>query len=302
MASANVAGLNTNHRRLQIPGNWMHLRIQNAVCIAIFLACLCMFHTFQWRKLLFPEVWKKSLRSKELAEAHKHIPIVQPSRTHSWPRYMKPRNQVVGTEVSHLGNPKNPLPCYCETSTFPWFVVFYHVTMLLRKREQTKKSGQGTVSVWRSFVLIVLKSAKAIVQFSTIRQAFIAELYVIVSSARSPKTQLWVQTHVERKDTKTEVLTPFQMYNYYWCTMMQQSFCTTWDFLQAWYAIYVIAIVNGREATPAPLWTHLKIRFWHHVLLEFNLSKQKHHHLPSWGFATSAGACIVGNQPCTHPS
>ena len=34
--------------------------------------------------------------------------------------------------------------------------------------------------------------------------------------------------------------------------------------------------------------------------MEFNLSKQKHHHLPSWGFATSADACIVGNQPCTH--
>ena len=37
-------------------------------------------------------------------------------------------------------------------------------------------------------------------------------------------------------------------------------------------------------------------------MLEFNLSKQKHHHLPSWSFATSADACIVGNQPCTNAS
>ena len=119
----------------------MHLRIQNAVSITIVLACLyaCSIH-FN-KKVSLPGGLKKSLRSKELAEVHKHIPIVQPSRTHSWPRYMKPENQVVGTEVSQdLGNPKNcPLPCYCESSTFPSFVVFYHVTMLLQKKEQTKR-------------------------------------------------------------------------------------------------------------------------------------------------------------------
>ena len=116
------------------------------------------------------------------------------------------------------------LPCYCERGNIP------------------KESGQGTVSVWRCFVLIVLKSAKAIVQFSTIRQAFIAELYVIVSSARSPPKKLWVQTHVERKDTKAEVLTPFQMYRYYWCTMMQQSFCTSLICEST-----LITIINGRK-------------------------------------------------------
>ena len=238
MACANVAGLNTNDWRLQIPRNWMHLRIQNGYKYSYSSSMfICMFHTFQWRKFLFPEVWKYHWDPKSLQKFTSIFPLCSPlAHTHGhgiWHLKTKllgrkfPKIwEIRRTALYHVtANPLPSLhllcsimlPCYCERGNKP------------------KKSDQGTVSVWRCFVLIVLKSAKAIVQFSTIRQAFIAELYVIVSSARSPKKKLWVQTHVERKDTKAEVLTPFQMYRYYWCTMMQQSFCT-WDFLQAWYA------------------------------------------------------------------
>ena len=66
---------------------------------------------------------------------------------------------------------------------------------------------------------------------------------------------------------------------------------------------YVITSQWSKSNWNAPIVERiLKIRFWHHVVLEFNLSKQKHHHLPSWSFATSADACIVGNQPCTNAS
>ena len=189
---------------------------------------ICMFHTFQQRKFLFPEVWKNHWDPKNLQKFTSIFPLCSPlAHTHGhgiWNLEAKllgrkfPKIwEIRRTALYHVtANPLPSLhllcsimlPCYCERGNKP------------------KKSGQGTVSVWRCFVLIVLKSAKAIVQFSTIRQAFIAELYVIVSSARSPQKNS-ESRHMWKEKTQKLKFSSIQMYGYYWCTMMQQSFCTS---------------------------------------------------------------------------
>ena len=207
-----------------------------------------MFHTFQWRKFLF-QVWKNHWDPKSLQKFTSIFPLCSPlAHTHGhgiWNLKTKllgrkfPKIwEIRRTALYHVtANPLPSLdllcsimlPCYCERGNKP------------------KKFGQGTVSVWRYFVLIVLKSAKAIVQFSTIRQAFIAELYVIVSSARSPPKKLWVQTHVERKTQKLKLSRLFKcmvLIDVPWCN---SHFAQDETSYKLGMRIYVITIVNGRK-------------------------------------------------------